>query len=396
LAYSRGRKVALVIVAGAAALALGPALATGATIDFPSAVHRFSASAPGQVLLAPFQPFGRTFTARSLFPELLGWAAAATAINGLLLALTMWLDANYLEAAAAASRRVYERMQRMRRGFAGGAGAGFGDGPGGGEGDSDAAHAAPSRKKGGALARRFRVPRPPWLGGAGPVAWRQLTTAARRPGGMLLVLAVCAGMCVMFFVTARRGGDVRPAIVSTVAWFTILVTGALKFDFRADLDQVPWLKSLPLRPAALAVGQLATPVLLLFACHGLLFAATAAALPAIRRPLLAAVVLVLPFDVILVAVENLLFLLFPTRGPATPGELGAMGRQVVLFLVKMLLVALACGVAAALAVAALKLTHSALAGVAVAFVALTVEALAFVPLIAAAYDRFDPSTDTPP
>jgi hypothetical protein len=181
-----------------------------------------------------------------------------------------------------------------------------------------------------------------------------------------------------------------------MAWFTVLMVASLKFDFRGDLDQMPWLKSLPVRPSAIAAGEMATPVVLLFACHLAIFGAAAAALPPMRGPLLAAAVLALPFDVLLVGVENLLFLLFPTRGSATPGELGAMGRQVVLFVVKVLAVALACGVAAGLALAAMWATRSAPLALAVASGVLALEAAALVPLVALAFGRFDPSRDTPP
>jgi len=392
-AYTRGRRVALAVIVGVVALAVGPALAAGATADLKTLVHQFAVSTPGRVLLAPFHPFARTLTAGSVFPEMVLWALAAGAINVALLALTMWLDANYLEAAAGASRRVYERLQRLRQGLPG---ISFGAGESDEAGNRAAGAGAAVNRWGGAIARRVRVPRLPWLGGAGPVAWRQLTAAARRSGGVLLLLVISGGIFATFFVMGRRGGDMRGAVFSTMAWFTLLLLANLKFDFRGELDQMPWLKSLPLRPLAVAIGELVTPALLLAACHVALFGAAAAAMPAMRKLLLTAALLSLPLDVLLVAVENLLFLLFPSRGAAISGELGAMGRQVVLMVTKLLVVALAIGVAAGLGVATMALAHSARLALAVAFTALAAEGLALVPLVAMAYHRFDPSTDTPP
>ncbi len=46
---------------------------------------------------------------------------------------------------------------------------------------------------------------------------------------------------------------------------TLLLTRMVAFDFRGDLDSMDWLKSLPLRPISITLGQLATPVLLLTA-----------------------------------------------------------------------------------------------------------------------------------
>jgi hypothetical protein len=386
-AYNRGRKIVLAVILAAALIGIGPALASGGAGDAATLFHRFTASTAGRIVLAPFQPFARTFTAGSL-PELLLWAAAAAGVNGVLLALTMWLDANYLEAAAAASQRVYERIQRMRRGVPGAAFAGGGEGSGEGAGAG--------KPVGARFFRRLRVPRAPWLGGIGPVAWRQLTTAARRSGGLLFVLALSGAVFITFFVFGRRGTDIKGAVFPAAAWFTVLIVANLKFDFRTDLDQMPWLKSLPLRPWAVAAGQLATPVLLLIGCHLAMFALAAVMLPPLRRPLLAAAILVVPFDVVLLGVENLLFLLFPTRNAALPGELGAMGRQVFMFMVKLVTIAFGAGVAAGLGVAAAMLSRSAAAGVAAAFLTLAAEGVALVPLVALAYARFDPSVDTPP
>ena len=170
----------------------------------------------------------------------------------------------------------------------------------------------------------------------------------------------------------------------------------LKFDFRGDLDQLPWLKSLPLRPSAVALGQLAAPVMILAACHVATLAAAAVAMPNLRVPLLAAALLAPPFDLLLLGVENLMFLLFPSRGPATPGELGAIGRQVVLFLLKVLTLAVACGVAGGLGAVVRALSHSPVAALSTTFCVLAIEGLSVVPLVALAYHRFDPSADTPP
>jgi hypothetical protein len=384
------------VVVGAAAVAVGPALAAGAGADPAALVQRFSASPAGRVLLAPFQPFARTFTADAVFPTLVGWAAAAAAVNGVLLALTLWLDANYLEAAAAASRRVYERLQRVRQG---GPGAAFGLGGGRAAEDAgDDGQPCPAGTSGRA-AWRFHVPRLPWLGGAGPLAWRQLTAVARRAGGLLLVTVLPVVAFSVFFVAGggRPGVDRQKLLIPAVAGFTVLLLANLKFDFRGDLDQMPWLKSLPVRTWAVAAGQLAAPVLLLAACQLLMLAAAGvAATPAARVRLAAAAALALPLDVFLVAVENLLFLLFPVRGAATPAELGAMGRQVVLFFVKGLTVILAGGAAAGLAALTLAFSHSAVLAVVVAFCTLAALAAGLVPVVAMAYGRFDPSRDTPP
>ena len=87
-------------------------------------------------------------------PTSSGWGAAALAIDLGLLVLILKLDADYLEAAAAISQKIYERIRRAK------------------QGGGVAMPAAPRPA-------RFRLPQPPWLGGAGPVAWRQMLLAIR-------------------------------------------------------------------------------------------------------------------------------------------------------------------------------------------------------------------------
>ena len=121
-------------------------------------------------------------------------------------------------------------------------------------------------------------------------------------------------------------------------------------------------------------------------------------MPAHQRHLvLVALLFVVPFNVMLFAIENGLFLLFPTRSfGAAAGDLGHVGRHIVFFIVKILAVTVACGLAAGLGTLAALLAGGSIAvGVAVALLTLTVTAVATVPGVGWAYHRFDPSADTP-
>jgi hypothetical protein len=94
------------------------------------------------VILAPFEVFSRTILAAKFFPDLIGWGAAATAIDLALLVIVIKLDADYVEGSAAISQKLYERMKRARQG--GGV--------------------AMATSKAEA---RLRIPNLPWLGGVG-------------------------------------------------------------------------------------------------------------------------------------------------------------------------------------------------------------------------------------
>ena len=121
------------------------------------------------ILLTPMRWFVDTFTAETLWPDFVLVAARCLAVNAVLLVLIFLLDAQYLEAAAAASERSYARMQRVRSGGAVAAAVGTGR-------------------------PRFRLPPLPRWGGIGPLAWRQLTTAVRSLRPVIVFVVVFAIM----------------------------------------------------------------------------------------------------------------------------------------------------------------------------------------------------------
>jgi hypothetical protein len=322
-----------------------------------------------RVVLAPLQPFVRTFTAETA-GELVLWALVSAAIDASLLALVLRLDADYREAALAASQRQFERLQRIRRGVIPQVGKARGP-------------------------RRSLVGMFPWLGGIGPTAWRQTTAAIRTSRGTLLIVAfMSAGIVPTFFAGHRAG--IAP-IIMTTAWGTAMLTMMLKFDFRGELDQMAWLKALPLHPTATAAGQLAVPALYLTLIQGLLLGTAAfIATPAQRLILLAILPFLLPFNVLVFGVENLMFLWFPSRlAGAAPGDLGFLGRQIVFFVVKMIVVGLAvavCGAAGGIAYVVTRRVEPAIVG---GFLGLCAVGVALVALVGFAYQRFDPSRDMP-
>jgi hypothetical protein len=216
------------------------------------------------------------------------------------------------------------------------------------------------------------------------------------------LLAIVAGP---FLFAVRKGGpgDASGAIVglgATMAWFSIILASMLKFDFRADLDAMESLKALPLRPWAVAAGQLVAPTLVLSGMHLLLLTGVAVAFrasPGLLRPLWAAAVLSLPFNLLLFAAENLVFLLIPHRPTAaTPGDFQLLGRQMFTLVLRTLLVAVCASVALVPAVFAYHLSGQSLAAFTVVLAGVLLgEAAGLVPLIGWAFARFDPSLNTP-
>jgi hypothetical protein len=325
------------------------------------------------VLLAPVDVFGRAMLARSLVPELVGWAALALAVDLAVLALVLRLDVNYAESSIATSQRIYRRLEQARRG------AGL-------------AWAAGSQPK-------LHLPPLPWLGGAGPIVRRQLIHAVRSARGLLFFLIFMGIPMGMVLVGSGHGprGAVG-ALPGILVFVTIFFTQMVPFDFRGDLDHMESLKSLPLASVAIAAGQLVVPTLVLTVIHVLVLGVAAAMIQGAVTVLLAVAVFSLPFNFVLVGVENLLFLLFPARmTPSTPGDFQHMGRAMVLLAVKMLVLVGCCGLPAAFGgIAYLVFGGSWTAAISVSWLLLAIECAMLVPCVAAAYRKFDVSVDTPP
>jgi hypothetical protein len=334
------------------------------------ALYAFRDSDLGRNLLAPLDPFGRTITAFNASELLKSGGEAALVDLGLLVVLVL-LDANYLEAATGASQRRYAQIQRIRSG---------------------------SLLSGGVKGNiRWRLPRLPWLAGAGPIIWRQATSAARSARGLLLLLAIFAIGIGPVFGSAIRDTQLTRWLVGIVAWMTVLLSGLLKFDFRGDLDHMEELKAMPLRPAALAVGQIIVPTLMLTGAHLLLLGSLMLATPAHHAFLAVAAALALPFNALLMSTENVIFLMFPSRpAAASPGDFQMMGRQLIQLLLKGCSVMTGLVIAFAIALPVFKLMGGPLVVLTmIAGGVLLGESCALVPLMAWAFGRFDPSVDTP-
>ncbi len=376
-AYTRGRRVAIVIVLGAIVAIVAPLIREAASGDFHEVPFKFAASRGGKILLAPFNVFGQIMAADSVVPDALRWAGIGVVMNLFLLLIVMQLDAQYQEAAARTGEQIYQRIQKMRRGSTAGAFGVIGN-------------------------SRLRFPMLPRFAGAGPIAWRQMTTALRTSRATLIILLViCASVGPIVVIGglthSNQKNGALAAMLGMISWLTFVLSNTLKFDFRGDLDHIDVLKTLPVAPSALAVAQLASPVMVLMAGQMLLIIGFGSLMHMSPLKLAAALFIALPLDVLLVELENLIFLLFPVRmGNISPGDLQGFGRQMVVFLMKMIALLFLLGIAAAVGALVLWSTDKSFAAAyAATFVVLVVESFGMIPLIVLAFAKFDPSVDTP-
>jgi hypothetical protein len=373
-AYTRGRMTVLAVLTALVALAVTPVLLSDGRHSFADVVATFRSSMIGQGVLAPFDVFARIVVAPALVPDALLWAAPALAMIALLILVVMWLDAQYLETSAAAGQRIYDRMRRVRRGL----------------GATRASHGP-----------RWRLPQPPRLGGAGPIAWRQLTAAVRQSRAIIVRLVVICVASAAILETGGFGdqrGSVTGLVVGALLWLTFMFSSMLPFDFRGDVDHIDTLKVLPVSPALLCGAQLVTPVAVMTICQLSLLAVIGARLTPDPRLIVVALIFIVPFDLLLIAVENLIFLVFPVRmNPVSPGDLEGWGRQMLVFVLKMLSLTVLSGVAVGLGFLVVRLAGSTspIVFLVTTVTAMMIEAVAFLPVLALAFRQFDPSLNTP-
>jgi hypothetical protein len=373
-AFTRTRRLVLLGIGTLAVVGMVLALRYGSAGATASVVSRFRHSWIGVCLLAPFEVYGRIIGARNWFPELIGWGAAGAVINGAFALIILWLDADYLESSVFASQRLHERLQRVRGGT-----------------PWHAARAPGSVR---------RIARPRWWWGAGPIAWRQLVTAARSARG-LLIMFLLIGVAVslpLMFQTEIADVAVWPAVigmgVSSMFYFPQMV----RFDFRGDVDRMETLKALPVSPAAIVLGELMIPVLLTTFLQLVVIATLAVLQPGLMTILGISTAFLVPANILVFGLENLVFLLYPYRLATAGGlDLQVFGRQMVIMFGKFVVLFLTGALAAGIGGVAFLLSGKATAAfVAGTWLSVFIMAAGMVPLITLAYRRFDPSSDTPP
>ncbi|HEX4795732.1 MAG TPA: putative ABC exporter domain-containing protein [Humisphaera sp.] len=371
-AYSKARKIVLglvivgAVVAGRMWMGLG---SNGAGVK--EIALQFHASRVGRAILAPLQPFGEAITATSA-GQLFKSATYAIFLIAAMFGIILVLDANYLEAAMVASERRYAKIQKMRRGsLLTGVGA--------------------------SKQASWRVPQFPWARGAGPIAWRQATNALRSSRGLILLLLIVAIAAAPLLLSGASGKKVLAPAIGIIVWLTFFTSSMLNFDFRGDVDQMDTLKALPISAIAMALGQLVTPVLVMSGLHVVMLACLARVTGYSPRNLALIALMIVPFNALLFCAENLVFLLFPTRpAAASPGDLQILGRKFVFLLFKSAIILICAAIAGALATVAGVISGGSIPLIGgIIWTTVAAECIGLLFGIAWAYQKFDPSVDTP-
>jgi hypothetical protein len=331
-----------------------------------------------RALSLPARPLGELYAATTAGAAL-AWGLVSAALVAAAVGLVLSFDVAFTERSLAVGQRVQRRLSRML------------SSAGGGEAES------------GRPTPRFR-PRAAWVplpGRAGALAWRQATELLRTPRALIGPLVFGGVWLVAMFGGMRAAeGDVeagRTSVLTTALLMPVIFGNPVPFDFRRDLDRLAYLRSLPLRPIAVAVGQL-FPAAIFFALFemGVLLGASllTGAVPAAW--LGAAAVLVLPVAWGTAAVENLLFLVLPYRvGP--DGRAGAqfLGKALLLMVLKVLTLGLLAGAGFAAWWGVRMLTTSQATAIVAAAGVMFIPCIPLTWLVGRTFARFDLTRDAP-
>ncbi len=380
--FARGRQLLGVAVVLFAAVLLWRTGGTPQSGQLLRWLQRVDNTIEWKTVTLPLTWFFKSFSAEHVWPDLVQYAALGLLVNAILLAVVFALDAQYLEAAASASARVYARLRRVRA-------------------DTGVATKPPRF--------RFALPLPPALGGVGTLCWRQLTTALRMPSRLVIVFVLL--VAVVGTMQAMNPPAVSAQFLAAltgcmVLFTTVFLSTMLPFDFRGDVDRLALLKTLPIPPWRLALGQVLAPVLTVSLLQWLVLAVLylSSVVHADRdrgswlwEPGMILVIcglFTLPVNGLLFALENLLFLLFPTRVLANnPADFQALGRNVLFMLAKL---AVLGGVfLMALLVGTVVGVFFPVLGLVMAWLTLAFFVAPLIPLIGWAFTVFDVGRDTP-
>jgi hypothetical protein len=246
---------------------------------------------------------------------------------------------------------------------------------------------------------RLRIPMLPRLGGAGTIARRQLIGAVRSPSAWIVSLVVPAAGILLGFTLADAFGDgsgrlSMDFLVGMFCYVTFFLSGMIRFDFRSELDTMERLKSLPLPALGIAAGELIAPILIATAVQ-LAFCAPFAVLEGEWFLLGILIAFTPPLNALMFAIENSFFVLFPMKRRASNfGDPQFVGRQIILFIARIYVLAVCLGLAGGLGLLVNNLLDILVLSMAVAWAILLFFAALSFPCVAWAFSRFDPSVHT--
>ena len=326
----------------------------------------------GDILLAPFRWIAEVIVCQSLNPLVLAKLTVAFSVVIGLAKSVLWLDEYSLNRKLAIDRRNFVELKRV------------------------------SAKPDPAFATTPDIAAPRHLFGAGSLIWRQLQGAWSFRYSLLVSLLIPAILSCMPSFTGVTGFALVANTVGALCFYSmVLLPASLKFDFRRDVDRITVLKSLPISPFWVAVGQLAVPILLSIGFQ--LFTLLLVMVISPYNPLfiLGAMLILVPMNFFIFSFENAAFLWYPYR--LNQEGMQVLMRSILVFTAKTLIFALGFATTFVWVVMAkwicitfladvhgLHIPHVFAGGM---FLMITATSLIAFCSVVKAFSRFDPSAD---
>jgi hypothetical protein len=238
----------------------------------------------GLVVQAPFTTFATIVSAPAFSTQLIPLLLLAAGLVVAAIEAAVRLDGRLHRAALAHEQRSYDRLERL-----------------------DELHPQVSVNS----ASLESVPN--WSG-IGPLAWRQLVGARKHLGGLLLALAAPGVLSCLPLLRSRDPVPTFAYVSASLGFYSLLLLpAALKFDFRRDVDKLGLFKLLPASPQSVVIGQLATPVGIACAFQVAVLCIAYLVRPVPVGYLLGAAAFLIPLNLLIFAMENTIFLMYPYR-----------------------------------------------------------------------------------
>ena len=252
--------------------------------NFIAEVTSLAQTQIGQCLIAPFAVFSRFTLSPATNLELFQNMFLAVVLNGLAVASVYCLD-NWMQ-----QRRRRKEAANLKFAIAKKA--------------SDTVTGAKQHK------RQIRVPAR--LGGAGSLLWRQLLGVNNYRGTVIFSLSVPVLLsCLPLLANQQAGMMLLNLVASMIFYSFLLLPSALILDYRRDINRMSVLKSLPISPLVMTIGQLAVPVLMCCLFQTTVLAVAVLSGKVILWQAILAGVLLVPVNVLIFSAENYIFMVAP-------------------------------------------------------------------------------------
>ena len=327
----------------------------------------------GSALMALFSPFSQLILTERLSLHTLFFALTSFGLVGGLASSIYFIDGWMLK------RRKVREKQDYERGLS-----------------TTSQLAAKNRKT------SHRVGVPMRLNGFGSILWRQLLGAYHYRMTLAISLGLPVLLCCLPLFAKHSPLSLLINVVGSVVFYSfLLLPSALMLDFRRDISRMAVLKSLPITPLAMTLGQLAAPVLICSMFQWVVLLIAFWVSPIVAWQAILAGVLLVPVNVLIFAIENFIFMMAPYRH--NQEGVDVFLRTILTFTAKGILFGIALAVTIGWALASKSLGQNLAAfpwagpvifGIGIWLFTCLVSS-GFVYGLVRIYDRFDPSQDLP-